>query len=248
MEGHPPDVLPPQVFVPPELTDGESFHVFVIYSSADLLWTHALIQELEDRGLRVCFHERDFIPGRPILENMSDCIQQSQKVLLVLSQDFVKSQWCLLEVNMSLFRDSLQRTHIVPVLLQKDLSIPLYLSHLTYLEVSRPDFREQLLQVLCLPNHQLQNSPMVKVIIPADEDVHSDSDCGVWSIEIPQQLHLIIQEPDHYKKAIRFINRVSQEKVTPFIITNKVYLNLHLNFCFQTFIKLLFLSLLLCAS
>ncbi|XP_034005311.1 toll-like receptor 6 [Trematomus bernacchii] len=98
--------LSPSVPVPPTLRDGECYHVFISYSSTDCQWTHCLIDQLEACGLQVCYHERDFTPGRTVLENMSDCIQESQKVLLVLSPEFVRSRWCLLEANMSLFSPS----------------------------------------------------------------------------------------------------------------------------------------------
>lgn len=79
---------------PPVLRDTDSFHVFVSYSSCDSRWTHSLITWLESPqcGLLACYHERDFVPGCSILENMTNCIQKSQKVLLVLSQDFVRSR------------------------------------------------------------------------------------------------------------------------------------------------------------
>lgn len=48
---------------------------------------------------------------------MFDCNQESQKVLLVLSHEFVRSRWCLLEANMSMFRDCLERKPVLPVLL-----------------------------------------------------------------------------------------------------------------------------------
>ncbi|XP_055011788.1 toll-like receptor 1 [Boleophthalmus pectinirostris] len=112
-------------FVPPTLREEEYYHVFLSYSSTDYRWTHALVDRLEAAGLQVCYHERDFIPGRTILENMSECIQQSQKVLLVLSAEFVCSRWCLLEANMSLFRDCLERKPIIPVLLEPEVCVSL---------------------------------------------------------------------------------------------------------------------------
>ncbi|XP_060891841.1 toll-like receptor 2 type-2 [Labrus mixtus] len=119
--------LSPTIHDVPTLRDGECYHVFISYSSNDSQWTHFLIEQLESFGLQVCYHERDFTPGRTVLENMSDCIQESQKVLLVLSSEFVRSRWCLLEANMSLFRDCLERKPIVPVLLEPGVSIPLHL-------------------------------------------------------------------------------------------------------------------------
>uniref|UniRef100_A0A8C6UJ06 TIR domain-containing protein n=1 Tax=Neogobius melanostomus TaxID=47308 RepID=A0A8C6UJ06_9GOBI len=100
-------VMESPALAPPELSQRESYHVFCSYSNTDYDWTHALIQQLEDKGLRVCDHERDFTAGRPILENMTESIEQSQKVMLVLSAEFLRSRWCLLEANMSMFRDCL---------------------------------------------------------------------------------------------------------------------------------------------
>ncbi|XP_033940122.1 uncharacterized protein [Pseudochaenichthys georgianus] len=219
--------LSPSVPVPPALRDGESYHVFISYSSTDYQWTHCLIDQLEACGLQVCYHDRDFFPGRTVLENMSDCIQESQKVLLVLSPEFVRSRWCLLEANMSLFRDCLERKPIVPVLLEPGVSVPLHLCHLTYLEASDPDFKNKLLKVLCTPNQQLQGSTVLpfhppsiyngKTLQPLDavnEDSLSKWDCGQFSdMEVPDQLRLIIEDQEKYRKAVRILNSVSENKV-----------------------------------
>ncbi|XP_056272153.1 uncharacterized protein LOC130194950 [Pseudoliparis swirei] len=202
----------------PSLGDGESYHVFISYSSTDSRWTHSLIDQLESCGLQVCYHDRDFTPGRTVLENMSDCIQESQKVLLVLSQEFVRSRWCLLEANMSLFRDCLQRKPIVPVLLEPGVSVPLHLCHLTYLEADDPDFKDKLLKVLCTPNQQLQGSTVVpfqppsiyngkalQPLIAVNEEGLNKWNCGQFSdMEVPDQLRLIIQDPENYRKALRW--------------------------------------------
>uniref|UniRef100_A0A3Q1FFE1 TIR domain-containing protein n=1 Tax=Acanthochromis polyacanthus TaxID=80966 RepID=A0A3Q1FFE1_9TELE len=127
IQSQPTVPLSPHVHVPPTLRGEECYHVFISYSSTDYQWTHSLINQLESRNLQVCYHERDFTPGRTVLENMSECIQESQKVLLVLSPEFVRSRWCLLEANMSLFRDCLERKPIIPVLLDPGVSVPLHL-------------------------------------------------------------------------------------------------------------------------
>ncbi|XP_054483026.1 uncharacterized protein LOC129115801, partial [Anoplopoma fimbria] len=158
---------------------------------------------------------------------MSDCIQESQKVLLVLSPEFVRSRWCLLEANMSLFRDCLQRKPIVPVLLEPGVSVPLHLCHLTYLEANDPDFKNKLLKVLCIPNQQLQGSTVVpfqppsiyngkalQSLIAVNDDELNEWDCGQFSdMEVPDQLRLIIKDHEKYRKAVRMINDVSQSKV-----------------------------------
>ncbi|XP_041652265.1 uncharacterized protein LOC121515518 [Cheilinus undulatus] len=224
-----PEVQPlsPFSYVLPSLRDGESYHVFISYSSTDYQWTHSLIEQLESCGLQVCYHERDFTPGRSVLENMSDCIQESQKVLLVLSPEFVRSRWCLLEANMSLFRDCLERKPIVPVLLEPGVSIPLHLCHLTYLEANDPDFKNKLLKVLCTPNQQLQSSTVVPFQPPSIYNgkalqpltaVNAEGlykwDSGQFSdMEVPDQLRLIIEDHEKYREAVRIINGIRENRV-----------------------------------
>ena len=55
----------------------------------------------EKRGLRLCIHHRDFPPSRSIEENIVDAIEASRKTILVLSSNFVKSNWCHFEVQMA---------------------------------------------------------------------------------------------------------------------------------------------------
>ncbi|GAA6223906.1 uncharacterized protein LOC118315701 isoform X1 [Lates japonicus] len=213
--------LSPSICVLPTLRDGECYHVFISYSSTDYQWTHSIINQLESCGLQVCYHERDFTPGRTVLENVSECIQESQKVLLVLSPEFVRSRWCLLEANMSLFRDCLERKPIIPVLLQPGVSVPLHLCHLTYLEANDPDFINKLLKVLCTPNRELQGSTVVPFQPPSiyngkalqpltavnDEGLNK-WDSGQFSdMEVPDQLRLIIEDQEKYRQALSLWKR-----------------------------------------
>ncbi|XP_070209299.1 toll-like receptor 13 [Littorina saxatilis] len=81
-----------------------TYDVFVSYASEDLPWVREhLMPELEDRlGLRLCLHERDFIPGNNIVDNIADCVHSSKKILMVFSRDFVKRQWCQFELTFCL--------------------------------------------------------------------------------------------------------------------------------------------------
>ncbi|KYO28793.1 hypothetical protein Y1Q_0000005 [Alligator mississippiensis] len=146
----------------PALTAHETHHISIRYSGTDSAWAQGLIQNLEVtlRELKVCFHERDFMPGKTIIENMVESIQGSQKILLVLSLDFVQSRWCLLEANLSIFQDCIERKPVIPVML-KTCCVPLHLTHLTYLEASDVHVFEKVSKVICTPNHQMQNATMV---------------------------------------------------------------------------------------
>jgi toll-like receptor 13 len=77
------------------------FDVFVSYAKEDHRWVRGqLMAELEGRlGLRLCIHERDFIPGNNVVDNIAECVESSKKMIMVFSKDFVLSQWCQFELT-----------------------------------------------------------------------------------------------------------------------------------------------------
>ncbi|NXM94700.1 TLR1 protein, partial [Sylvia borin] len=77
------------------------FHAFISYSERDSLWVkNELIPNLEkgEGCIQLCQHERNFIPGKSIVENIIDCIEKSYKSIFVLSPNFVQSEWCHYEL------------------------------------------------------------------------------------------------------------------------------------------------------
>ncbi|XP_072484560.1 uncharacterized protein [Notamacropus eugenii] len=211
----------------PRLTDNEAFHFFVSYSSLDSSWAHKFIRKLETdySDLRICYHERDFLPGKNIIENMVDCIQQSQKMLLILSQDFVQSRWCLLEANLSVFRYCMERKPVIPIML-KPCQVPLHLNHLTYLDVNDVSFYEKVIKAICTPNHLMKHSTLVPyqlssiyngktlMVLPCiNKDNLPSWKLGTFSTSnIPDPLRMVIDDPEVYRRAINILNGVSSSK------------------------------------
>nr|XP_040022009.1 toll-like receptor 18 [Gasterosteus aculeatus aculeatus]XP_040022010.1 toll-like receptor 18 [Gasterosteus aculeatus aculeatus] len=78
-----------------------TYHAFISYSHSDADWVrNQLLPCLESNGnsYRLCIHERDFMPGRWIIDNIIDNIESSRKVIFVLSRHFVNSEWCNYEL------------------------------------------------------------------------------------------------------------------------------------------------------
>ncbi|XP_063002176.1 toll-like receptor 2 [Elgaria multicarinata webbii] len=78
-----------------------AYHAFISYSCADAEWVRQeLLQRLEalTPPYRVCIHERDFTPGRWIIDNIIENMENSRKVIFVLSRSFVDSDWCNYEL------------------------------------------------------------------------------------------------------------------------------------------------------
>ncbi|XP_051013321.1 toll-like receptor 2 [Acomys russatus] len=83
------------------------YDAFVSYSEQDSYWVENLmVQQLEnsDPPFKLCLHKRDFVPGKWIIDNIIDSIEKSHKTVFVLSENFVRSEWCKYELDFSHFR------------------------------------------------------------------------------------------------------------------------------------------------
>ncbi|NXT59566.1 TLR22 protein, partial [Pluvianellus socialis] len=83
------------------------YDAFVSYSENDSDWVeNIMVRELEQAcpPFRLCLHKRDFVPGKWIVDNIIDSIEKSRKTLFVLSEHFVRSEWCKYELDFSHFR------------------------------------------------------------------------------------------------------------------------------------------------
>ncbi|XP_048219982.1 toll-like receptor 1 [Perognathus longimembris pacificus] len=82
-----------------ELQGTLQYHAFISYSGQDSAWVKSeLLPNLEREGTRLCLHERNFVPGKSIVENIINCIEKSYKSIFVLSPNFVQSEWCHYEL------------------------------------------------------------------------------------------------------------------------------------------------------
>lgn len=86
--------------------DNYRFDLFVSYSDKDREFVlDQLIPNLEKRSeITICLHERDFQVGLSILENIIQCMDQSRCLLLVISESFIKSNWCSFEMHLAQHR------------------------------------------------------------------------------------------------------------------------------------------------
>jgi TIR domain len=86
--------------------DNFTYDVFVSYSEKDRGWVlDQLIPNIERRSeINICLHERDFQVGLSILENIIQCMDKSRCLLLVVSESFLKSNWCSFEMHLAQHR------------------------------------------------------------------------------------------------------------------------------------------------
>uniref|UniRef100_A0A8C2YFN5 Toll like receptor 6 n=1 Tax=Coturnix japonica TaxID=93934 RepID=A0A8C2YFN5_COTJA len=92
---------------PEERETALQFHAFISYSERDSLWVkNELIPNLEkgEGSIRLCQHERNFIPGKSIS-------------IFVLSPNFVQSEWCHYELYFAhhkLFSENFNSLILIP--------------------------------------------------------------------------------------------------------------------------------------
>ena len=82
------------------------YDAFVVYNKHDLAWVRdRLLPVLEgDAHLRLCVHDRDWLGGYDVIDNIVQSIESSRKTLLVVSNAFAASQWCQLEMTLAQHR------------------------------------------------------------------------------------------------------------------------------------------------
>uniref|UniRef100_A0A8C9SDU2 Toll-like receptor 6 n=2 Tax=Scleropages formosus TaxID=113540 RepID=A0A8C9SDU2_SCLFO len=130
------------------------YHAFISYSQKDSEWVdNQLVPNLEAAQFSLCIHERDFVPGDWIIDNIINCVERSYKTLFVLSHNFVQSEWCNYELffaqhrAMSIQQDSLVFILLEPIptdsLPKKFLKLRTLLRQQTYLEWHKDERKQQ---------------------------------------------------------------------------------------------------------
>ena len=137
------------------------YDVFVSYSNLDEYKVSQIIKSLEEYNppFRVALHYRDFIPGKSVAENIINCIESSKCTLMIVSMNFVRSEWCCYEFKAAHHEAIKERKgNILLVLLEEldekqlDADIKMYIKTHTYLETKHPQFTERLILGLPKPS------------------------------------------------------------------------------------------------
>ena len=142
------------------------YDAFISYSGSDYKWVLDTLRvrlENHDPPFKLCIHDRDFLIGAPIQENILNSVDQSKRMIMVLSQNFIKSEWCLLEFRAAHQKVLEDRMNYLIIILFDDVDmaevddeIKLYMRTNTYLSVSNKWFWQKL--VYALPQNREKQS------------------------------------------------------------------------------------------
>ena len=93
------------------------FDAFVTYAEEDYrLACHTFYQVLRNRGLKISLPDKDFLPGLSKVEQMLQCIDESRKVVFIVTEKFLENGWSSYNVQMVVthaFHNKRERSIIV---------------------------------------------------------------------------------------------------------------------------------------
>lgn len=108
--------------------------VFVSYSHKNKKWVQGvLLPRLENAGLKVFIDFRDFKIGAANIKEMERGVTQSRKTLIVLSPEYLESNWTDFEILMAqTLAPANQGLRIIPIL-KKTCTLPASIRYMNYL-------------------------------------------------------------------------------------------------------------------
>ncbi|XP_035227337.1 protein toll-like isoform X2 [Stegodyphus dumicola] len=140
-----------------DIDKDKRFDAFVSFSHKDEAFViKNLISVLENKKpkIELCLHYKHFIPGEFIEDNIVNAVQLSKRTVLVLSKNFLESEWCLMEFRAAHVQALKDKVHRIIVIKLGELpeeidpAIKLYLDSTTYLTWGEKYFWDNLFYVL----------------------------------------------------------------------------------------------------
>ena len=174
---------------------GRKYDAFVSYSSKD---EHVVVHELAPRleegnkPYRLCLHYRDFPVGECIADTIIESIEASKRTLMLISENFLSSEWCRYEFQTAHHHILKENTHRLIMVLLEDIDLndvdPDLRIHLkigSFLRYNDPWFWEKL--YFAMPDRQADlvnpNQLNVDGIGHGDINIGSDDDDDVFYAE-----------------------------------------------------------------
>ena len=158
--------------------DETLYDAFISYSSKDSDWViDQLMNPLEnlDPPYNLCLHERDFLIGVPICDNISKATEGSKCTICVVSKNWLESDWCQFEFRVAHCLATVEKKARLLVILKEEIprdlikgDLKFYMKTFTYLNSAHPLFWSRLLNDLPRPDgeniHAREETELTKLL------------------------------------------------------------------------------------
>ena len=142
--------------------DERLYDAFISYSSKDTNWViDQLVIPLEnlDPPYNLCLHERDFLIGEPICENIRKAVEGSKCTVCVVSENWLESEWCKFKFRVAHSLAIVEKQIRLLVILKEEIPknkisgyLEFYMKTFTYLHSAYSLFWSRLLNDLPIPD------------------------------------------------------------------------------------------------
>lgn len=151
--------------------ENKRYDAFIAYSQSDINWViYTLAKRLEnpESGQRftLCLHHRDFMVGAAISDNIVQSVESSRHTIIVVSKNFLRSEWCRLEFRVALHQSLLEKKRHLIIILLEDIPTSEFepelkrcMQTLTYVKADDRWFWDKLVYALSDYSRQNKNKP-----------------------------------------------------------------------------------------
>lgn len=131
----------------PDLPHNKYYHLFVCYSKENRKEVMTIVGNLADYGIKCCFHDKHFQPGKTIFKNIDDAIRLSVGIMIVLSETFVSSNYCKFEIEEALQKHIEEEYQVIPLQLEP-CDVPRELVRFSYIDATEDGIEDVHLKII----------------------------------------------------------------------------------------------------
>ncbi|XP_017119508.1 protein toll [Drosophila elegans] len=147
-----------------ELDQAKKFDAFLAFTHKDEALVEEFVEKLElgKPRFRLCFYLRDWLVGESIPDCIGRSVRDSRRIIILMTDNFIRSTWGRLEFRLALHATSQDRCKRLIVVLYPDVrnfdsldsELRAYMVFNTYLERSHPNFWNKL--IYSMPHAKLR--------------------------------------------------------------------------------------------
>lgn len=137
--------------------DLAKFDAFIAYCHLDLELVAQYVEKLENgaRKYKLCFYHRDWLPGESISDCILQTIEESKRIIIIMTKQFIESPWGRFEFRSAIRATSVHKLKRLIVILYPgvdmnnlDSELKAYMKYNTYLRRDDPHFWRKLLYAM----------------------------------------------------------------------------------------------------